>query len=140
MTRPWWTWALVIAAGSAGSLVRYAVVSLTPSTPPPGWFWSRWVHGVWPTGVLVANTVASFLVGLVATLPPTAAARLVLAVGFGGGLSTLSTLAVDSVSLWRHGRRGAAVANLLVTVLAGLAAAVIGAWVGRIVGVGPRSS
>ena len=140
MTRPWWTWALVIAAGSAGSLVRYAVVSLTPSTPRPGSFWSRWFHGVWPTGVLVANTVASFLVGLVAALPPTAAGRLVLAVGFGGGLSTLSTLAVDSVSLWRHGRRGAAVANLLVTVLAGLAAAVIGAWVGRIVGVGPRSS
>ena len=140
MTPPWWTWALVVVAGSVGSLVRYAVVSLTPSTPPPGWFWSRWVHGVWPTGVLVANTVASFLVGLVATLPPTAAARLVLAVGFGGGLSTLSTLAVDSVSLWRHGRRGAAVANLLVTVVAGLAAALIGAWLGRSIGVGPQPS
>jgi CrcB protein len=85
-------------------------------------------------GVLVANTVASFLVGVVALLPATTSTRLVLAVGFGGGLSTLSTLAVDTVSLWRHGRRGAAVSNLVVTVAAGVAAALMGMWVGRAVG------
>lgn len=134
MTTSGWTWLLVVVAGSVGSLVRYAVVSLTPSTPRPGSSWSRWIHGAWPLGVLVANTVASFLVGVVALLPATTSTRLVLAVGFGGGLSTLSTLAVDTVSLWRHGRRGAAVSNLVVTVAAGVAAALMGMWVGRAVG------
>ena len=129
MNAPGWVWLAVLAAGSAGSVLRYAVVSLTPSDrahpPSPSW----------PTGVLVANTVASFVVGLVAGMPASSTGRLILAVGFGGGLSTLSTLAVDTVALWHHGRRGAALANVAVTVVLGLAAALLGARLGRVLGV-----
>jgi CrcB protein len=129
MNAPGWVWLAVLAAGAAGSLLRYAVVSLTPSDrahpPSPSW----------PTGVLVANTVASFVVGLVAGMPASSTGRLILTVGLGGGLSTLSTLAVDTVALWHHGRRGAALANVALTVVLGLAAAVLGARLARVVGV-----
>ena len=129
MNAPGWVWLAVLAAGAAGSLLRYAVVSLTPSDR------AQPSSPSWPTGVLVANTVASFVVGLVAGMPASSTGRLILAVGFGGGLSTLSTLAVDTVALWHHGRRGAALANVALTTVLGIAAAVLGARVGRVLGV-----
>ena len=46
--------------------------------------------------------------------------QLLATAAFRGGLSTLSTLAVDTVSLWRAGRHTAAVLNLTVTAAAGV--------------------
>ena len=129
MNAPGWVWLAVLAAGAAGSLLRYAVVSLTPSDR------AQPSSPSWPTGVLVANTVASFVVGLVAGMPASSTGRLILAVGLGGGLSTLSTLAVDTVALWHHGRRGAALANVALTTVLGIVVAVLGARVGRVLGV-----
>jgi len=56
--------------------------------------------------------------------------HLVLVGGLCGGLSTLSTLAVDTVAMWqRRGERWGAVGNLGATLALGLGAAMIGAGV-----------
>lgn len=113
---PLWGWALAIAAGGVGSLLRTALVRAFARHP-------------FPVGVLVANTVAS-AVGAAAV-----AWRglidgvwvVVIVAGFCGGLSVLSTLASDTVELWMDGHRSLATRNILANVVAGVGAA-WGAW------------
>ena len=122
-----WAGLAAVAAGAAGAVLRWAVVS--------------WLHAAlsrragsadpFPLGVLVANTVASLVAGIAV---PTAANlgpawRLVVVAGLCGGLSTLSTLAVDTVALWQRGRRPAAAVNVAANVALGSAAAWVGAAV-----------
>jgi CrcB protein len=57
--------------------------------------------------------------------------RLGLLVGVLGGYTTFSTWAVDSVDLLQSGNPGGALANVVLSVGAGLAAAVAGLFVGR---------
>lgn len=115
---PWWGWVLAVAAGSAGALLRTWLVAALPRRPLP-------------VGVLTANVAASVVGGAVvatrADLGPTW--TLVLVGGTCGGLSTLSTLAADTVELWREERRGGALGNLLVNLVLGLAGAWLGWWV-----------
>lgn len=112
----WWGWVLAVAAGSVGALLRTWLVRALPPRPVP-------------LGVLVANVAASVVGGVVVAdrvvLGPTWS--LVVIGGFCGGLSTLSTLAADTVGSWLEGRRRDAVANVVVNVVLGLAAA-WGAW------------
>jgi CrcB protein len=125
-------WSLLgaIAAGSVGALLRWVSVS--------------WLHGVlsrrtadpdpFPLGVLLANTGASLVAGIAVPVVAVAGAqwRLVIVGGLCGGLSTMSTLAVDTVAMWQRGQRGSAVGNVAANVVLGLTAALIGAH-----GVGP---
>ena len=122
-----WTWLGAVAAGSAGAVLRWASVV--------------WLHGIlsrrsgatdpFPLGVLVANTVASFLAGVAVAVAPVVGPQwqLVLVGGLCGGLSTLSTLAVDTVAMWQRGERWGAAGNLVATLALGLGAAMIGAGV-----------
>ncbi|MEV7011054.1 CrcB family protein [Streptosporangium sp. NPDC051022] len=88
-----------------------------------------------PWGIFAANVSASFLLGLVGALVTTG--RLpgwtlaLVGTGFCGALSTYSSFANDTLKLAEKGERRLAVLNLLLNVLCGLAAAVIGAALGR---------
>lgn len=75
-----------------------------------------------PVGTLGANTVASLLLGLCVGWSVDGGAMALLGVGFCGGLSTYSSLAVQSRDLGRG--RGAAYA--LGTVVLGLGACALG--------------
>lgn len=122
-------WSLLgaLAAGSLGAVLRWASVS--------------WLHGVlsrrtadtdpFPLGVLMANLIASFMAGMALPLASVVGAqwRLVIVAGLCGGLSTLSTLAVDTVSMWQRRHRAAAIANLSATLVLGVFAAALGAHV-----------
>jgi len=112
----WWGWALAVGAGSIGALLRTWLVRTLTKRPLP-------------FGVLAANVVASVVGGAVVAdrveLGPTWS--LVLIGGFCGGLSTLSTLAADTVELWLENHRRDAVGNIAVNVALGLFAA-WGAW------------
>ena len=129
---PWWAYAAAPLVGALGAVLRYALVAAgagaqaaRPATARP----RRWSSGgdegyPFPIGVLAANTIASLIAGVAAALTAAATTgRLLATAGFCGGLSTLSTLAVDTVSLWRAGRHTAAVVNLGVTAAAGVLAA-----------------
>jgi fluoride exporter len=112
----WWGWVAAVAAGSAGALLRTWLVRRLAKRPVP-------------LGVLAANTIASAVGGAVVADRESLGVvwSLVLVGGFCGGLSTLSTLAADTVELWLENRRRDALGNVVANVAVGLAV-VWGAW------------
>ncbi len=103
---------------------------------------ARWTVGELlssPTStLLVVNTAGSFILGLATVIGHTDAGRplhlspvrLGLTVGFCGGLTTFSALAVDVADRLRDGS-GAALGLALASVLAGIAALLLGRSIGR---------
>lgn len=111
--------ALAVAACGLGAVVRYAISQVGAR--------ARWP---WPT--VVANVLGSALMGTVGAAVFLADAQtgwlVVLGGGFAGGLSTVSTLAVDALTLWRDGQRRSTVAYVVLTLVTGLGAATAG-WI-----------
>lgn len=115
----------IAVGGALGTLARYAV-SIDPSVSPGGF--------PWPT--FAVNVSGSFLLGVVVTLvverwPPTRFVRPFAAIGFCGGFTTFSTMAVEAIQRGQHGRVAAAAVYLVASLLAGLVAAVIGITLAR---------
>ena len=117
--------AAIAIGGSLGTLARYATGrSLVPA--PLGF--------PWPT--FAVNVAGSFVLGLIVTLvverwPPTRFVRPFAAIGFCGGFTTFSTLAVEATQRVQHGRVGMAVAYLVVSLTAGVLAATVGMTLAR---------
>jgi len=109
--------ALVLAAGVAGALLRHGAVVL---------FGRR---ERFPVVILVVNAIGSLLVGVLfglASVIP-AAWLLIAATGLCAAFTTFSTFAVDTVRLALDGRGWAAVGNLAGSVALGLGCAALGA-------------
>lgn len=111
---------LVGVGGAAGSILRYLA--------------GRGLVAVFgaalPVGTLAVNVVGCFAAGCVAAkLAKDAAdhpARLLLAVGLLGGLTTFSAFGVETVTLAQSERWGMAAVNVAANVMLGLGAAAIG--------------
>ena len=106
----------VIAAGAVGALARYLV--------------SRaFAAAHYPWAVLVVNVVGSAIGGAVFGLATRAAlsadVRLVLLTGLCGGLTTFSTLSVETVQLVLEGRTRTAVSSIAANLVLGVAAAAL---------------
>ena len=117
--------AAIAVGGGLGTLARYglerAVVTAADGFP-------------WAT--LVVNVLGSLLLGVVVTLvserwPGDRYLRPLVAVGFCGGFTTFSTLAVEIDQRIQHGHGAQAVVYLVVTLAAGLGAALVGMTVAR---------
>lgn len=109
---------------------------------------ARYIIGLWaagrfgadfPYGTLIVNVLGSLLLGFVIvltterlTLSPET--RLLLTVGFLGSFTTFSSFAVESIALSRDGGFVTSLLNVFGNNLLALAAALIGAYLGRIVG------
>ena len=106
---------LAVAVGGAlGAVLRHlASVSLAG-------------RGRIPWGVLVVNVVGSFIAGLALGLPLDPTWQLIVLTGFCGGLTTFSTLSVDTLHLILDGKRRAAAASVLLTLALGIAAVLAG--------------
>jgi len=115
--------ALVAVGGAVGTLARYGLAELDP-TPAGGWPWATFLAN------LAGALVLGMLLELLARRGPDTGARqrlrLLLGTGFCGGLTTYSTLAVESDLLVRAERPGLALGYLAASVAAGFAAAAIG--------------
>ncbi len=90
--------AAVFAGGALGASARAVLNSLAAADP------TRWP---WPT--FTANIVGAFLVGYFTTrllerLPVSAYRRPLLGTGLCGGLTTFSTMQVETLAMIRHGR------------------------------------
>ncbi len=119
----------LLVGGISGAGVRWAVGELLSSPA---------------ASLLAVNTVGSLILGIVTVLghserddtpefsSPSHAnpIRLGLTVGFCGGLTTFSGLAVELVSRWRDGTGGAS-ALAGASIVVGLAAIVLGRSLGR---------
>jgi fluoride exporter len=119
---------LLVAAGAAvGAPLRYVVDVLIQRRHP----------SVFPWGTLAVNVTGSFIIGIVMAASgngdlgdPVVAG---LAVGFAGALTTYSTFSYETLRLLESGARRFALANVALSVAAGLAAVsvgwLIGSWI-----------
>ena len=116
---------LVFAGGGVGSLLRYVAGRLIPATLTGSPF---------PFAILVVNVLASAVLGAVVGWAMSRSvgeeARLLVGVGFCGGLSTFSSFSNDTVVLMQHGRAGAALLNIGLNVVLCLLASAGGLWLG----------
>ena len=105
---------LVALGGALGALTRFGVSTAMPRLDFP-----------WHT--LVINLAGSFVLGaLFLEHGMEHPARLLVAVGFLGAFTTLSTYSVETIELWREGTIGLALANVALNGLGGPLAALAG--------------
>jgi CrcB protein len=117
----------VVGAGIGGGL-RYAL---------GGWIAERW-GASFPWHTLVINVSGAFLLGLLMALtadqgPAPSSMRLFLGVGVLGGFTTFSTLSYESVALLERGLVAQGAANMFGSGVLGIAAAMAGLALGRVV-------
>jgi CrcB protein len=101
----------VFVGGGLGSLVRYMAGRLIP--PMLG-------TNPFPTAILLVNVLASAVLGLVVgwglSRSASEDARLLIGVGFCGGLSTFSSFSNDTAILLQQDRTGTALLNIVLNV------------------------
>jgi CrcB protein len=116
-----WLW--VVAGGMLGAPLRYLADRAVQAR-----------HGTaFPLGTLAVNAAGSLVLGVVAGAGLSGDARLFLATGVCGGLTTYSTFAWETLRLAEGGSRAAAAANAVANVAAGLVAVYGGAALGAAV-------
>lgn len=104
--------AAVFVGGAVGALARAALAST--AVPDPG----RWP---WPT--FVANVIGSVLLGLIGTrLATSDLRRPLLGTGFCGGMTTFSTVQVETLLMIDSGHYALAAAYTAAGIAAGLVA------------------
>lgn len=109
---------LVAVGGAAGSACRWAIDNQIGPT-------------AWPWALLVVNVGGSFVLGLVIMHGATGRreqVRLVVGVGFCGGLTTFSSFAVASADLMQAQRFVDTLSFVSVSVLLAAVAMVTGMW------------
>lgn len=113
--------ALLVAVGAAvGAPLRYLVdVAI-----------GRRHDSVFPWGTLAVNVTGSFLAGVVLATMGDGALRDGMVIGFCGALTTYSTFSYETLRLAEGGAWRYALVNVVVSVLAGLGAFMLGWAIG----------
>ena len=93
---------MVALGGAVGAMGRFLI--------------ARWHTPQFPFATLIANVSGSFLLGFLAAGASESPLLLLMGVGFCGSLTTFSTFSLDTLTLARDGRRGAAVVNVVASV------------------------
>lgn len=122
---------LAAVGGGLGAAGRYAVDE---------WVSARWRRD-YPLGTLIVNVTGSFLLGVLvgllvedasASAAGSAGVMALLGTGMLGGYTTFSTASLGTVKLALDGRRGSALIYGVGTLLASVAAAGLGLWLGSL--------
>lgn len=113
-------WAGVALIGGLGAVLRFVVDRAL----------SARVVRSFPFGTLAVNLSGAVLLGLLSglALPPNAA--LLAGTGFVGSYTTFSTWMLETQRLGEERQLGPALANIVVSLGLGLAAAWLGRWIG----------
>ncbi len=120
--------AVVALGGAVGSALRYAsTIGMT-----------RWLGTGFPFGTLFVNLVGCLLAGLIFGIAEertflSPLVRLLLLTGFLGGFTTFSTFALETMTLVRDGSWAIALAGFFANNAGGLALALAGIYMGRVV-------
>jgi CrcB protein len=112
---------LVGLGGLVGSIARFWLSTLA----------QRASGTAFPVGTLAVNALGSFVLGLVLAFTfgrgeAGMSLRALLAVGFCGGFTTMSTFSYETVALWSDGHATFALVNVGLT----LAACIAAVWLG----------
>lgn len=112
---------LVFIGGGLGAMSRFLVTTALAGK-----------LGNFPLGTLAANLFGSLLMGLVIGLLAGRyeSVRLFVAVGFLGGFTTFSSFSAETLALIQGGQIFSAVANVTISVIAGLIACAVGLKIG----------
>jgi CrcB protein len=112
--------------GALGAVARYGLSGWVQTMTGPSFPW----------GTLAVNVIGSFTLGLLMVwLQSTVASaevRALVTVGFLGSFTTFSTFSYETAALLRDGALWRAGGYTAGSVLLGLAAVAIGAWVGTV--------
>ena len=113
-------WAGVVLIGGVGAVARF-IVDRTVSAR---------VSGSFPYGTLVVNLSGALLLGLLAGLALSPQVALLTGTAFVGSYTTFSTWMLETQRLGEERQLLPAVANIVVSLVLGLAAAWLGLWIG----------
>jgi CrcB protein len=110
----------VFIGGAVGTVARATLGTFATADP-----------GRWPWPTFVVNIVGAFLLGYFTTrllerLPVSSYRRPLLGTGFCGGLTTFSTMQVETVRMIEHHHFGLAVGYVVASIVAGLVAVYAG--------------
>jgi CrcB protein len=109
--------AAVFVGGALGALARAGLSTLAGADPAS-----------WPWPTFTVNIVGAFLVGYFTTrllerLPVSSYRRPLLGTGFCGGLTTFSTMQVETLRMIEHGHWALAIGYTVTSIVLGLLAA-----------------
>jgi CrcB protein len=116
-------WAGVMLLGGAGAVCRFLLDRAVTSA----------VGRPFPFGTLAVNISGAFILGLLGGLALSPHLALLLGTAFIGSYTTFSTWMLETQRLAEEGRAKAAITNLAGSVVAGVAAAAFGLWLGGLV-------
>jgi fluoride exporter len=112
-------WVGIALLGGCGALARFGLTLFVADR----------FHPHLPLGTLAVNVSGSFLLGLLAGSALDGDARLVLGAGVLGSYTTFSTWMLETQRLGEAGKRQIALANLLLSIVLGLAAIALGRYI-----------
>ena len=113
---------LVALGGAIGSVARFKL---------SGWVLQQTPSWRFPAGTLAVNVIGCFIAGLLAGFAVkqdffTPDARVFLFTGLLGGFTTFSAFGLETLQLLKRGETGVAMANIVLSVVVGLAVAWLG--------------
>ncbi|MCL2261421.1 MAG: fluoride efflux transporter CrcB [Fibromonadales bacterium] len=116
---------IVFIGGGLGSVCRYAVGLLAKML----------FGGIFPIGTLFVNLLGCFVIGYLSSrferLFATPEMRNLCFTGFIGGFTTFSAFGLETMNLYRNGSSGAAILNVALSVVLGIALAFAGFYLGK---------
>lgn len=112
-------WVGVLVAGGIGSVLRFMVDGAV----------ARRAARSFPFGTLTVNISGAMLLGLVGGLALSRHAALLADTAFIGSYTTFSTWMLETQRLGEERQVWTAVANLVVSVVLGMSAALVGQWI-----------
>ncbi|OMC57596.1 camphor resistance protein CrcB [Mycobacterium sp. IS-836] len=112
-------WAGVVLVGGVGSVLRFVVDRAV----------ARRVAQPFPFGTLAVNVSGAALLGLLGGLALSKDAALLVDTAFVGAYTTFSTWMLETQRLGEERQTWAAIANIVVSVVLGMAAALLGQWI-----------
>ncbi|HRH39404.1 MAG TPA: CrcB family protein [Flavobacteriales bacterium] len=110
------TWVAVFLGGGAGSIVRFGISKAVIAMQ---------LKSAFPFATLISNLLASVLLAWLVLRfgvlqPGREHWQALLAIGFCGGFSTLSTFSMENYTMLRDGMIGMALLNIVVSVALGI--------------------
>jgi fluoride exporter len=113
-------WAGVAVLGGIGAVLRFMVDSAV----------TRRLAGAFPSGILVVNISGAFLLGMLGGSGPGTTTALLAGIALIGSYTTFSTWMLQTLELGEGRRYWLAAANIVISLVLGVATAASGWWIG----------